>query len=57
MKHFYFALISFFFLSCKDDNDCCINSFKGKLVKKGICMNYVILGNIFFKLYTEFLFI
>ena len=69
MKHFYFALISLFFLSCKDDNNCCLNSFKGNLVKipstfyeklkegfdyrdgkgnlvkKGICMNYVIQVN------------
>ena len=45
MKHFYFALISLFFLSCKDDNNCCLNSFKGKLVKKGICMNYIIQVN------------
>ena len=29
MKHFNFALISLFFLSCKDDNNCCLNSFKG----------------------------
>ena len=39
MKLFYFVLISFFLLSCNDDN---LNTFSGKLVKKGICMNYVI---------------
>ena len=41
MKQFYIILILVMLLSCNDDNDN-INAFSGKLVKKGICMNYVI---------------
>ena len=41
MKQFYFILISVMLVSCNDDNDG-VNTFSGKLVKKGICMNYVI---------------
>tara|TARA_B100000029_G_scaffold366143_1_gene359501 strand:- start:148 stop:519 length:372 start_codon:yes stop_codon:yes gene_type:complete len=43
MKKFFlsFFLISFIFISCDEEEDG-VNSFKGKLVKKGICKNYVI---------------
>ncbi len=41
MKHFNFALISLFFLSCKDDNNCCLNSFKGNLVAGSLSFGYL----------------
>ena len=46
MKNFYLILISFIMFSCNDDSglikEPISNTFLGKLVKKGICMNYVI---------------
>ncbi len=44
MKNTKWIILSFFFISCDDLNDD-INAFEGKLVKKGICMNYVIQVN------------
>ena len=45
INNFLFILVFFLFLSCQKDNlnnNCSYNSTKGKLVVKGICMNYVI---------------
>ena len=44
MKNTKWIILSIFFISCDDVNDD-VNAFEGKLVKKGICMNYVIQVN------------
>jgi len=47
MKNFYLILISIILFSCNDSViiEPTSNIFLGKLVKKGICMNYVIQVN------------
>ena len=47
MKNFYLVLISLVLISCNDSViiEPISDTFSGKLVKKGICMNYVIQVN------------
>ena len=47
MKNFYLVLISLILISCNDSViiEPISDTFSGKLVKKGICMNYVIQVN------------